>query len=877
MNQAPRLSRDGPVTAAAARRTPQPGNAAAMDDHSARAAQLRELVQLVRQGYGPVAQRQRVEAFFRPALQRKDASAEDELQMKVAPPAQRAGVEEEEALQGRFAPVQRAAPEEDELQMKAVPAQRASVEDEEPLQGKFGSPIQRAGPEEDELQLKSIPGGTAQRAGGRPQTNATGLPDQLKAGVESLSGLSLDDVQVHYNSTGPAALNAHAYAQGSDIHLAPGAEEHLPHEAWHVVQQKQGRVRATMQMKGGVPVNDDPTLEREADGMGAKALTLGAQLTSGPNKAVRPQGKPASAKRVVQRSGPPYVFRREPAICLHQRSPTQDPFGHSSTVVQRAFIIGNPLDGSYYNSFNVANALNTIRNLPEIHRNYDDLLNGDFLQKRLEQIDVSPQQNHRSWKQLVKLVMAEGKLTEGQKEDIDQEAFERAVAATEHLRLEMDVDWQYSGNIAEAATRFEKVEGQPGYKIVIDVNEDDSIDEYSQFNYERRLGQRATLFIHELAYHGNRDAYSRLISEADNPDVDHRSIFLEPTRDKYLTAFLHSLLERKLTARERAGLLDSWYLDVKYHIEVFKQDAQEEEDALEWLEDARADLGQPFQHGDGAAQLTTGLVGEKPFQRESSPVQRQSHDDEKILREKVPRADRDQAASQLSAGVPTQPMAFVRSFLGPQEAKQSADAQPRAIGADAAHTATQSVLQRHIMFDTEALGADVYETGYEDGTLESVDEFVTKVLEHQKSLKGVEDEIKTIITIYAGDGPDFAYSSIADAIGWLYKNGLKAQTIDSSDDEVVSEGEDRSEEQQGQVVGKLFFPGDTYHVSVKRAVIKGIGVKRLSLLVYKDSKHTNFNFWFEKDGHIYAEQNSDRNSKGVDTRYRWDGKTVVEV
>ena len=168
MNQAPRLSRDGPVTAAAARRTPQPGNAAAMDDHSARAAQLRELVQLVRQGSGPVAQRQRVEAFFRPALQRKDASAEDELQMTVAPTAQRAGIEEEEPLQGRFAPVQRAAPEEDELQMKAVPAQRASVEDEEPLQGKFGSPIQRAGPEEDELQLKSIPGGTAQRAGGRP-------------------------------------------------------------------------------------------------------------------------------------------------------------------------------------------------------------------------------------------------------------------------------------------------------------------------------------------------------------------------------------------------------------------------------------------------------------------------------------------------------------------------------------------------------------------------------------------------------------------------------------------------------------------------------------------------------------------------------------
>jgi len=77
----------------------------------------------------------------------------------------------------------------------------------------------------------------------RPQTppNTTGLPTQPKAGVESLSGHSLDDVTVHYNSAKPAQLQAHAYAQGTDIHVAPGQEQHLPHEAWHVVQQKQGR------------------------------------------------------------------------------------------------------------------------------------------------------------------------------------------------------------------------------------------------------------------------------------------------------------------------------------------------------------------------------------------------------------------------------------------------------------------------------------------------------------------------------------------------------------------------------------------------------------------------------------------------------------
>lgn len=106
--------------------------------------------------------------------------------------------------------------------------------------------------------------------------NHTGLPAQLKSGVEQLSGLAMDDVRVHYNSARPAQFQANAYAQGTDIHLASGQEKHLPHEAWHVVQQKQGRVRPTMQLNGA-GVNDDVGLEREADVMGGKA----AAVTSG--------------------------------------------------------------------------------------------------------------------------------------------------------------------------------------------------------------------------------------------------------------------------------------------------------------------------------------------------------------------------------------------------------------------------------------------------------------------------------------------------------------------------------------------------------------------------------------------------------------------
>ncbi len=110
-----------------------------------------------------------------------------------------------------------------------------------------------------------------------PLSNQKGLPNNLKTGIENLSGFSMDDVKVHYNSNKPAQLQAHAYAQGTDIHLAPNQEKHLPHEAWHVVQQKQGRVKPTKQLKSKVSINDDAGLEKEADVMGEKAMNTTIQ------------------------------------------------------------------------------------------------------------------------------------------------------------------------------------------------------------------------------------------------------------------------------------------------------------------------------------------------------------------------------------------------------------------------------------------------------------------------------------------------------------------------------------------------------------------------------------------------------------------------
>ncbi len=122
---------------------------------------------------------------------------------------------------------------------------------------------------------------SAERQPTQRKRHSTGLPDILKSGIENLSGHSMDDVKVHYNSDKPGQLKAHAYAQGTDIHLGPGQEKHLPHEAWHVVQQKQGSVRPTTQFRG-VKINDNPKLEAEATRMGNRSLLHNRNISNGP-------------------------------------------------------------------------------------------------------------------------------------------------------------------------------------------------------------------------------------------------------------------------------------------------------------------------------------------------------------------------------------------------------------------------------------------------------------------------------------------------------------------------------------------------------------------------------------------------------------------
>ena len=146
-------------------------------------------------------------------------------------------------------------------------------------------------------QLREMLNGPVQREAAGASENRTGLSDGLKAGLEQLSGMDLSSVRVHYNSSKPSQLQALAYTQGQDIHVAPGQERHLPHEGWHVVQQMEGRVRPTTQLRG-TAINDSPMLEKEADVMGGKAaLSTRALVQAKEVPGPRAQGV------VVQRAG----------------------------------------------------------------------------------------------------------------------------------------------------------------------------------------------------------------------------------------------------------------------------------------------------------------------------------------------------------------------------------------------------------------------------------------------------------------------------------------------------------------------------------------------------------------------------------------------
>lgn len=106
------------------------------------------------------------------------------------------------------------------------------------------------------------------------------LPDSVQAKMEKAFHTDFSEVQIHPESSVASQIGAVAFAQGNDIHFAPGTyqpetqsgQQLLGHELTHVVQQRQGRVKANVP-DASLPINDDPSLEAEADRYGSLAAT----------------------------------------------------------------------------------------------------------------------------------------------------------------------------------------------------------------------------------------------------------------------------------------------------------------------------------------------------------------------------------------------------------------------------------------------------------------------------------------------------------------------------------------------------------------------------------------------------------------------------
>jgi len=131
------------------------------------------------------------------------------------------------------------------------------------------------------------------------------LPSVLLAKMEAAFGADFSSVRVHI---GPQAarIGAVAFTMGNQLYFSPGmyqpnsvrGQALIGHELAHVIQQRQGRVRAPAP---GMSVVRDKFLEAEADRLGMQAASHTMQRRStGPVNGS--QSSPLFAQGVVQRS-----------------------------------------------------------------------------------------------------------------------------------------------------------------------------------------------------------------------------------------------------------------------------------------------------------------------------------------------------------------------------------------------------------------------------------------------------------------------------------------------------------------------------------------------------------------------------------------------
>ncbi|WP_337098454.1 eCIS core domain-containing protein [Paenibacillus sp. YIM B09110] len=137
------------------------------------------------------------------------------------------------------------------------------------------------------------------------------LPLPMYDKIQAAFNVDPSSVNIHANSSEASKVGALAYTQGNDIHFAPGqynpessqGQELIGHEMTHVVQQRAGKVKPTTEISG-MPVNDDPKLEREAESMGRRtaAASSPVQRSADPTAAASASsGGGSHAKTPIQR------------------------------------------------------------------------------------------------------------------------------------------------------------------------------------------------------------------------------------------------------------------------------------------------------------------------------------------------------------------------------------------------------------------------------------------------------------------------------------------------------------------------------------------------------------------------------------------------
>jgi Domain of unknown function (DUF4157) len=143
---------------------------------------------------------------------------------------------------------------------------------------------------------------------GRVSEDRSRLPSLLRTKMERAFGTDFSDVRIHEGSHAQA-MGAVAYARGNDLYFQPGrydpeseaGQRLLGHELAHVVQQRNGRVKAQGE---GTPLNEDPALEAEAEEMGARAASGQATGMSAP--AGRASGDAVQLYKEMQVGGEPW-------------------------------------------------------------------------------------------------------------------------------------------------------------------------------------------------------------------------------------------------------------------------------------------------------------------------------------------------------------------------------------------------------------------------------------------------------------------------------------------------------------------------------------------------------------------------------------------